>query len=105
MKSNFLIALRISEGGVHELDPKVSIVYVVPIQSILGILPLVPVGDTGTISFEPSARIRAEREAIAEEFYAGAYCDSAKGSGDGCRPWHVKSLALGWFRDNSSTFA
>ena len=33
----------------YELDPKVPLVYVVPIQSRLGKLPLVPVGDTGTI--------------------------------------------------------
>ena len=57
----------------HELDPKVPLVYVIPIQSILGKLPLVPVGDTGTIPFEPSARTRAERESLAEEFYEGAY--------------------------------
>ena len=49
----------------YELDPKVPLVYVVPIQSILGKLPLVPVGDTGTIPFEPSARTRAERESLA----------------------------------------
>ena len=84
----------------YELDPKVPLVYVVPIQSILGKLPLVPVGDTGTIPFEPSARTRAEREALAEEFYQGAYCDSAKGSGDGCHLWHVTSFALGWSRDD-----
>ena len=69
----------------------------VPIQSILGKLPLVPVGNTGTIPFEPSACTRAEqpeREAIAEEFYPGAYCDSAKGFSNGCRPWHVNSFAL-----------
>lgn len=84
----------------YELDPKVPRVYVVPIQSILGKLPLVPVGDTGTIPFEPSARTRAEREALAEEFYPGAFCDSAKGSGNGCRLWHVNSFALGWSRDD-----
>ena len=33
----------------YELDPKVPNVYVVPIQSILGKLPLVPVGDTGSL--------------------------------------------------------
>ena len=49
----------------YKLDQKVPLVYVVPIQSILGKLPLVPVGDTGTIPFEPSARTRAERESLA----------------------------------------
>ena len=59
----------------YELDPKVPLVYVVPTQSILVMLPLVPVGYTGTIPFEPCAHTWAEREAIAEEFYLGAYCD------------------------------
>ncbi len=34
---------------VYELDYKIPILYVVPIQSILGKLPVVPVGDTDTI--------------------------------------------------------
>ncbi len=34
---------------VHELDYKKHILYVVAVQSILGKLPVVPVGDTGTI--------------------------------------------------------
>jgi hypothetical protein len=34
---------------VYELDYKKPILYVIPIQSILGKLPLVPVGETGTI--------------------------------------------------------
>jgi hypothetical protein len=33
----------------YELDYKKPVLYVVPIQSILGKLPLVPEGDTGTI--------------------------------------------------------
>ncbi len=36
---------------VYELDYKKPILYVSPIQSILGKLPVVPVGDTGTILF------------------------------------------------------
>jgi hypothetical protein len=34
---------------VYELDYQKPILYVIPIQSILGKLPVVPVGDTGTI--------------------------------------------------------
>ena len=34
---------------VYKLDYKKPILYVIPIQSILGKLPVVPVGDTGTI--------------------------------------------------------
>ena len=36
---------------VYELDNKKPILYVIPIQSILGKLPVVPVGDTGTIPY------------------------------------------------------
>ncbi len=43
---------------VYELDYKNPILYVVPIQNILGKLPLVPVGDTGTI---PHCRVEAGR--------------------------------------------
>ena len=34
-----------------ELDPKNPIIYVLPIENILGKLPVVPVGDAGTIPF------------------------------------------------------
>ena len=34
-----------------ELDPKNPILYVLPIENILGKLPVVLVGDTGTIPF------------------------------------------------------
>ncbi len=36
---------------VYELDYKKPILYFIPIQSILGKLPVVPVGDTGTIQY------------------------------------------------------
>ena len=56
---------------VYELDYKKPILYVIPIQSILG-NPVVPVGDTG---------------------------DRRLGAGDGCKMWFVNSWALGWSRD------
>ena len=34
---------------VYELDHRKPVLYVIPIQNILGKLPVVPVGDTGTI--------------------------------------------------------
>ena len=79
---------------------QLPVLYVVPIQSILGKLPLVPVGDTGTIPFEASARTKAQRDALSERHYPGAFCDSAPGKGDGCRLWHVNVFALGWSRDD-----
>ncbi len=58
-----------------------------PIQSILGKLPLMPVGDTGTI---PHSMRNA---------FSGAHDDRRPGAGDGCRMWFVNSWALGWSRD------
>ena len=72
---------------VYELDYKKPILYVIPIQSILGKLPLVPVGDTGTI---PHSMRNA---------FSGAPGDRRPGAGDGCRMWFVNSWALGWSRD------
>ena len=72
---------------VYELDYKKPILYVVPIQSILGKLPVVPVGDTGTILH----RMR--------NTFSGAPGDRRPGAGDGCRMWFVNSWALGWSRD------
>ena len=72
---------------VYELDYKKPILYVIPIESILGKLPVVPVGDTGTIPH----RLR--------NHFEGAPGDRREGSGDGCRMWFVNSWALGWSRD------
>ncbi len=72
---------------VYELDHKKLILYVIPIQSILGKLPLVPVGDTGTI---PHIMCKA---------LSGAPGDRRPGADDGCRMWFVDSWALGRSRD------
>jgi hypothetical protein len=66
-----------------ELDHRKPILYVIPVESILGKLPGVPVGDTGTIPH----RLRKD--------YSGAPGDRRPGSGDGCRMWFVNSWALG----------
>ena len=55
-----------------ELDPKNPILYVLQIKNILGKLPVVPVGDTGTIPF--LSRIPCD----------GAYRDRTNGDEDGC---------------------
>ena len=60
---------------VYEVDYKKPILYVVPIQSIMGKLPLVPVGDTGNIQY-------SMRNA-----FSGAPCDRRPDAGDGCRMW------------------
>ena len=71
----------------YELDHRNPILYVIPIQSILGKLPVVPVGDTGTIPHH------------LRNHFSGAPGDRRPGSGDGCRMWFVNSWALGWSRD------
>ncbi len=72
---------------VYELDYKKPIFYVIPIQSIIGKLPVVPVGDTGTIPYHLS------------NTFSGAPGDSRQGAGDGCKMWFVNSWALGWSLD------
>ena len=71
----------------YELDYKKPILYVIPIQSILGKLPVVPVGDTGTTPHH------------LRNTFSGAPSDRRPGAGDGCRMWFVNSWALGWSRD------
>ncbi len=86
----FLVGWLESVGSrvlLYELDYKKPILYVVLIQSILGKLPLVPVGDTGTIPH----RMR--------NAFPGAPGDRKQGAGDWYRTWFVNSWALGWSRD------
>jgi len=64
-----------------------QVLYVLPITSILGKLPVVPVGDTGTIPHS----MRGE-----SADFDGASCDSKQGEGDGCRWWYVNSWAMTW---------
>jgi hypothetical protein len=40
--------LSVEARILYELDYKKPVLYVIPIESILGKLPVVPVGDTGT---------------------------------------------------------
>jgi hypothetical protein len=71
----------------YELDHRKPVLYVIPIQNIIGKLCLVPVGDTGTIPH----RLRTA--------FPGAPGDRKRGSGDGCQIWFVNSWAMGWSRD------
>ncbi len=74
---------------VYELDHKKPVLYDIPIEHILrlGKLPVVPVGDTGTIP----RHLR--------NVFPGAPGDRRPDAGDGCKMWFVNSLALGWCRD------
>ena len=58
----------------YERKQNQQVLYVIPISSILGKLPLIPVGDTRTIPFS----IRDELHEV-----DGASCDTKPGNGDG----------------------
>ena len=75
---------------VYEGREQAQVLYVIPVSSILGRLPLVPVGATGTIPFAKFAMRRETAD------FPGAFCDKSANSGDGCRWWYVNSWALGW---------
>jgi hypothetical protein len=78
---------RVNSAMVYERKSNKQVLYVLPITSILSKLPLVPVGDTGTIPFS----MRGE----AADFDGGS-CDSKPGEADGSRWWYVNSWAMSW---------
>ncbi len=61
----------------YELDHRKPVLYVIPVEHILGKLPPVPVGDTGTIPHH------------LRNLFPGALDDRRPGAGDGCRMWFV----------------
>jgi len=61
-----------------------------PVESILGKLPVVPIGDTGTIPY--SMRHHAA------DFVDAAF-DTREGAGDGSRWWYINTWALSWSRE------
>ncbi len=85
LKKTWMLPLALAR--VDELDNRKPVLYVRPIQFILGKLPVVPVGDKGTIPHH------------LHNHFPGAPGDRRQGSCDGCRMWFVNSWALGWSRD------
>jgi hypothetical protein len=75
---------------VYERKQDNQVFYVLPVEYILGKLPVVPVGDTGTIPY--SMRQHAED-------FVGAAFDTSVGAGDGSRWWYVNTWALSWSRE------
>ena len=83
----------------YELDPKKPVLYLISVESILGKLPVVPVGDGGSV---PNG-MRTQ--------FPDVLADRTPGAGDGfkfkvtpgegdCYPvWYVNSWALGWSRE------
>ena len=76
---------------IYELLSGKKILYIIPITSILGKLPTVHAGDTGTIPHRYCGTNRFNRHI--------ARADSSPGSGNGSPMYFVNSWALGWARD------
>jgi hypothetical protein len=75
---------------VYERKTDSQVFYVLPVESILGKLPVVPVGDTGTIPY-------SMRQHAAD--FVGAAFDTREGAGDGSRWWNINTWALSWSRE------
>jgi hypothetical protein len=61
---------------VYERKHDSQMFYVIPVESVLGKMPVVPIGDTGTIPFAMRQNAR--------DFVDAAF-DTSEGSGDGSR--------------------
>jgi hypothetical protein len=65
---------------VYERRPDDQVFYVLPVESILGKLPVAPGGDTGTI---PYCMLQHEGD------FVGAAFDTREGACDGSRWWYI----------------
>jgi hypothetical protein len=75
---------------VYERKTDSQVFYVIPVEYILGKLPVVPIGDTGTIPYSMRQR--------AADFVDAAF-DTREGAGDGSRWWYINTWALSWSRE------
>ena len=74
--------LACSSRIVYERLPDNQVFYLLPVESILGKLPVVPVGETGTIPYSGCM-----------EDFVGAAFDTREAAGDGNRWWNINTLA------------
>ncbi len=81
---------------IYELLPNKEVLYVVPVTSILGKLPVVSAGDTGTIPHKYRTATRCGVHRFDAQI---ARSDSRLGAADGCAMYFVNSWVLGWSRD------
>jgi len=65
---------------VYERQTDSQVFYVIPVEYILGKLPVVPIGDTGTIPYSMRQH--------AADFVDAAF-DTREGAGDGSRWWYI----------------
>ena len=75
---------------IYERKRDSQVFYVLPVASILGKLPVGPIGDTGTIPFAMRQNAR--------DFFDAAF-GTSEGSGDGRRRWYINTWALSWSRE------
>ena len=85
------------EGGWRERDeaavsPEKPVLYIVPITSILGRLPLIPAGDHGTI---PAALRGSKRD-----LFPLGKCDEDRQPGTGSKLFYISSWAMCWPTDH-----
>ena len=81
---------------VYEPLPGKEVMYVLPASSVLGRLPVVRAGETGTTPHKFRAGLRSGAHRYNHDL---ARFDSSRGPGDGCPMYFVNSWALGWSRD------
>ena len=82
------------ESGTKKLyqpEPR-PVVYIVPITSILGRLPLIPAGDHGTIP----AAVRNRKK----ELFEYGKCDESARPGTGSKLYYINSWAMCWPSDH-----
>ncbi len=75
---------------VYERRPDNQVFYVIPVESNTGKLPVVQVGDTGTIPY--CMREHAEH-------FVGAVFDTREGTSASSRWWYINTWALSWSRE------
>jgi hypothetical protein len=68
------------------------LVWIVPVTSILGSLPLVPVGDTGTIPFSMASK--------QQSCFPEGTCDRANAPGSGSKLFYINTWAMVWPSDH-----
>ena len=92
----FELSTKCGSKLIYETLPGKEVVYVLPITSILGRLPVVRAGDTGTIPFSLRNGCRNGAHRYNHDL---AKADTSAGAADGCPMYFVNSWALGWSRD------
>ena len=95
---NYVCVTKCCSKLIYQTLPDKQVVYVLPSMttSILGRLPVVQAGDTGTIQFK--YRTRCSNGAHQYDSTL-AKADTSPGAEDECLMYFVNSWALGWSRD------